>query len=200
MSVPAKPAGRRERNKQAKFERIIAAAGELFAERGVEEVTTQEIADRADVATGTLFLYARTKGELLLLVQNGRYAVALVDGRTAAERIFDVQGAVLAIVRPIVECNRSQIDNGRTYLREIVFGDPAEPGHAEALTIVAQTEQLIASVLCRDSRVSERDALNLAHVLSAIMFVSLASSINADLTIEQMMHEITALIAVLLRR
>ena len=30
----------------------------------------------------------------------------------------------MAIIRPVVECNRTQIDNGRTYLREIVFGDP----------------------------------------------------------------------------
>ena len=36
----------------------------------------------------------------------------------------------MAIVRPIVECNRIQVDNGRTYLREMVFGDPEEPRHA----------------------------------------------------------------------
>ena len=74
MSIASEPVGRRERNKQAKLDRIIAAAAELFAERGVEEVTTQQIADRADIGTGTLFLYAKTKGELLLLVQNNHYA------------------------------------------------------------------------------------------------------------------------------
>ena len=70
MPVTTTPAGRRERNKQEKLDRITAAASELFAERGVDEVTTQEIADKADIGTGTLFLYAKTKGELLLLVQN----------------------------------------------------------------------------------------------------------------------------------
>jgi AcrR family transcriptional regulator len=127
MPLSSQPVGRRERNKQAKLERIVAAAEALFAERGVDEVTTQEIADKADIGAGTLFLYAKTKGELLLLVQNSTYADALAQGRSAAESIPDVLDAVMAIVRPVVECNRKQIDNGPTYLREIVFGDPEEP-------------------------------------------------------------------------
>src|SRR5689334_23700284 len=94
MSVATEPLGRRERNKQAKLERITAAASELFAEHGVDEVTTQEIADQADIGTGTLFLYAKTKGELLLLVQNSTYADALAQGTSAAESIPDVLDAV----------------------------------------------------------------------------------------------------------
>ncbi|WP_344387355.1 helix-turn-helix domain-containing protein, partial [Streptomyces aureus] len=81
MPRASQPAGRRERNKQLKLDRITAAARELFAERGVDEVTTQEIADKADIGTGTLFLYAKTKGELLLLVQNSLYTEALEQGR-----------------------------------------------------------------------------------------------------------------------
>ena len=127
---PSKAPGRRERNKQEKLDRITAAASELFAERGVDEVTTQEIADKADIGAGTLFLYAKSKGELLLLVQNSTYADALAQGR-AAEGITDTLDAVMAIVRPIVECNRKQVDNGRTDLREIVFGDPADPHHRD---------------------------------------------------------------------
>src|SRR5688500_19815606 len=45
---------------------------------------------------------------------------ALEQGRADAETVPGVLDAVLAIVRPIVECNRIQIDNGRTYLREMV--------------------------------------------------------------------------------
>lgn len=46
-------AGRREKAKE-KRERTLAAARELFAEHGVNGVTTQQIADRAGVAIGTL--------------------------------------------------------------------------------------------------------------------------------------------------
>ena len=44
----------------------------------------KQIADKADIGTGTLFLYAKTKGELLLLVQNSTYADALVRGKAVA--------------------------------------------------------------------------------------------------------------------
>jgi AcrR family transcriptional regulator len=198
MPLSSQRVGRRERNKQQKLDRITTAARELFAERGVDEVTTQEIADRADIGAGTLFLYAKTKGELLLLVQNSTYAEALARGRSAAERITDLLEAVIAIVRPVVECNRKQIDNGRTYLREIVFGDPEEPHHRDALVLTVQTEQAIADVLERDDRVNSGDAATLAHIVSAIMFVSMAATINISKPVDDIVQEIKAQVRVLL--
>jgi AcrR family transcriptional regulator len=198
MPVTSTPAGRRERNKQEKLDRIVAAADELFAEHGVDDVTTQQIADKADIGTGTLFLYAKTKGELLLLVQNSHYVEALERGRADAEAISDVLDAVLAIVRPIVECNRVQTDNGRTYLREMVFGDPEESRHAEALAIVAQTEEAVAAVLCRDNRVRADEAAILARVVSAIMVVSMAPTLNAGLSVDDLVQDIRSQLCVVL--
>ncbi|MFI5706591.1 TetR/AcrR family transcriptional regulator [Kribbella sp. NPDC051620] len=198
MSLSSQPVGRRERNKQEKRDRITAAARELFAERGVDEVTTQEIADKADIGAGTLFLYAKTKGELLLLVQNSTYAEALEEGRSAAAGTTDVLDAVLAIVRPVVECNRKQIDNGRTYLREIVFGDPEEPHHRDALALTVQTESAIAEVLQRE-RFGAGDAATLAHIVSAIMFVSMAATINIALPVDEVVQQIRDQVQVLLR-
>jgi AcrR family transcriptional regulator len=198
MPLPAQPVGRRERNKQAKLERITAAASELFAEHGVDEVTTQQIADKADIGTGTLFLYAKTKGELLLLVQNAQYAGALEKGRASAEAVPGVLDAVLAIVQPIVQCNRAQIDNGRTYLREMVFGDPQEPHHGEALAIAAQTEEALAAVLRRDERFDDADAVALARVVSGVMFLSMAASVNVAWTVEEVVADIRRHVSVLL--
>lgn len=198
MSVTPQQVGRRERNKQHKLDRITAAALELFSEYGVDDVTTQQIADKADIGTGTLFLYAKTKAELLLLVQNSAYADALVTGRAAAEAIPDVLEAVMAIVRPVVECNRKQIDNGRTYLRELLFGDPEEPHHRDALTLTVQTEEAIAGVLGRDSRVEPGDAAKLAHIVSAIMFVSMAATINISSSVDEILTEIGEQVRVLL--
>lgn len=200
MPVTSQPLGRRERNKQQKLDRITAAASELFAEYGVEDVTTQQIADKADIGTGTLFLYAKTKGELLLLVQNARYAEALERGRADAETIQGALGAVMAVVRPIVECNRTQIDNGRFYLREMVFGDPTEPHHSAALSIVAQTEEAIAAILDREELAGAGDAATTARIVSAIMFVSMAASVNAGLDIEALVQDIRTQISLLISR
>jgi AcrR family transcriptional regulator len=198
MSLASKTLGRRERNKQEKLDRIIAAASELFSVHGVDEVTTQQIADKADIGTGTLFLYAKTKGELLLLVQNSSYADALERGRAAAEKTPEVLDAVMAIVRPVVDCNRTQIDNGRTYLREMIFGDPEEPHHRQALALSAETEEAVVAILRRDESVTEPEAAAQARIISAIMFVSMAASVNIGSTVDEMLQDIREQAAVLL--
>lgn len=190
--------GRRERNKKDKLERITVAARELFTEFGVDDVTTQQIADKADIGTGTLFLYAKTKSELLLLVQNSAYADALVRGTAAADQATDTLEAVMAILRPVVECNRAQVDNGRTYLREIVFGDPEEPHHRDALGYTIETEKAVAGVLQRRNGLAPDAAATLAHIVSAIMFITLAVTGNVAKSIEDLLTEIRAQLRVIL--
>lgn len=182
-TAPQQP-GRRERNRSAKLARITAAASELFAERGVDDVTTQEIAEAADIGTGTLFLYAKTKGELLLLVQNDSYRHALERGAAAVAVAVDAGASfldqVLALLTPIVECNRVHVGNGRMYLREMAFGDPTEPQHAEALAIAGRAEQSVVEILLRHPRLDPAGAARLGQVISAIMFVVMAGSPDAD--------------------
>ena len=190
--------GRRERNKQDKLDRIIAAARELFDTYGVDAVTTQQIADKADIGTGTLFLYARSKSELLLLVQNSSYVAALEEGTAAAAATSGVLEAVIAIIRPVVECNRIHVENGRTYLRELVFGDPEEPHHHDALTLTFKTEAAVTAVLCRDDRIKPDEAATFAQIVSAIMFISMAASINAAKTVDEVIEEIAGRVRVML--
>lgn len=57
--------GRRERRKEETRQRIIAAALELMQEKPFDQITVEEIAERADVAKGTFFLYFPTKEQLL---------------------------------------------------------------------------------------------------------------------------------------
>jgi AcrR family transcriptional regulator len=57
---------RRERSKADKMRRILAAGEKLFSHQGFDGTTVQQIADEADVAVGTLFLYISDKSELLL--------------------------------------------------------------------------------------------------------------------------------------
>lgn len=58
--------GLRERQKQMRHEKIIAAAGKLFKTRGFDDTTIAAIAEQAEVSTPTVFNYFKTKDELLL--------------------------------------------------------------------------------------------------------------------------------------
>lgn len=173
------PIGRRERAKQDKRERIMAAARELFAEHGIGGVTTQQVADRADVAIGTLYLYAATKAELLIMVQNEKFAAAIDDGLAAAAVTVTAGSleGVIALIRPVVACVREQVENGRTYLHELVFGDPSEPYRREGLALSARLEDSIARLLTRDERIDGRDAATLARVITAIIHVSTTATV-----------------------
>ncbi|KUN63303.1 TetR family transcriptional regulator [Streptomyces canus] len=186
------PIGRRERAKQAKRERIMTAARELFAEHGVSGVTTQQIAHRADVAIGTLYLYASTKAELLIMVQNEKFAAA-VDVGLAAAKATAGQGVlepVVALIRPVVECLREHIENGRTYLHELVFGDPAEPYRQAGLALAGRLEDGITGLLTRDEDISAADAAVLARVITAIIHVSTTATGYLDRSDEVVLADI----------
>lgn len=196
------PLGRRERSKRDKRERILAAARDLFSEHGVGRVTTQQIADRADVAIGTLFLYASTKAELLIMVQNDKFAAAIDDGLAAiaAEpNSTDALDSVMAVIRPVVLCAREQVDNGRLYLHELVFGDPAEPNRRDGLTRAATLEEGIAQVLARDGALDRAHAATLARVVSAIIHLSVTATIHLhqsdDAVLEDIRRQVRAILA-----
>jgi len=56
---------RRQKQKEDRKERILAAAREVFFEVGIRHATVDAIAARADVAKGTVYLYFSTKEEIL---------------------------------------------------------------------------------------------------------------------------------------
>ncbi|WAC52193.1 TetR/AcrR family transcriptional regulator [Frigoribacterium sp. SL97] len=200
MTSSAPPLGRRERNKQEKLERITRAASDLFSRHGVDEVTTQQIAEAADVGAGTLFLYARTKGELLLLAQNAAYARSLDEGIRASSSATTALDAVVAVLAPIVHCNRAQVENGRTYLREMAFGDAAEPHHAEALAIVARTEEAVAGIVARLTSATPSDAAAFAHVVSAVMMLAMSSAVDESVPDDEIVAGVRRQLEVILPR
>ena len=197
MPAEVRTTGRRERNKQEKLERITEAARELFGRHGVDAVTTQQIADKADVGAGTLFLYAKTKAELLVLVHNVKLAEAIDSGLSAAEKTSGQLDAVMEIIRPIVVCNREQIDNGRTYLRELVFGDPSEPHHAQGVDLTRRVDRAVADILQRDGR-DGQDAEQLARIISSVMFISMTATIYIPLSDDEVLGDIREQVGVLL--
>ncbi|SEM41747.1 transcriptional regulator, TetR family [Nonomuraea pusilla] len=143
--------GRRERGMRDKQERIFRAAADSFAERGFERVTTQEIAERADVATGTVFRYAASKAELLLMVYNEELRAALELGEQRARSRQGVVSAVVSMVLPMVEQAERHAENAAVYQRELLFGAPDDKYRAAGLALVARLEQLITERLVAEA-------------------------------------------------
>jgi AcrR family transcriptional regulator len=60
------PRGKRDAKKEETKERILAAALDLFREKGLPGTSTREISKKAGIAEGTLFNYFKTKEDLAL--------------------------------------------------------------------------------------------------------------------------------------
>ena len=56
----------RERKKAETRQRIIAVATKIFAQKGIEEATVDEIAAAADVGKGTIYNYFETKEDIIV--------------------------------------------------------------------------------------------------------------------------------------
>lgn len=139
--------GRRERGKLDKRQRIFDAAATLFDDKGYAAVTTSAIAQVADIGAGTLFRYACTKSELLLMVMNERMRVGLDRGRRAAAEATDPVDAITLLLTPLVDADLGRPENIAAYQREVLFGEPRGPHRAEALQLIADLETAIATVL-----------------------------------------------------
>lgn len=136
--------GRRDRNKAAKRLAITRAAAELFSEQGYAATTTQQVARAADVAEGTVFRYASSKSELLLMVIN-EYLEPLV-AQPQDDPPSAVEERILHLLGPIVELAEAQPENAAPFLREVLFGDDG-PQRRVALELVDQVVDRIAAVL-----------------------------------------------------
>lgn len=68
MQCPPDPKPRWERRKDARPQELLAAAIDLFVERGFASTRLEDVARRAGVSKGTLYLYFENKEELFKAV------------------------------------------------------------------------------------------------------------------------------------
>ncbi len=115
----------RERKKQATRAKLADAALRLIADRGVEAVTIDDIAKRAEVGKGTLYNYYGSKEEILLEFLAGIEAAVLpkisdapVSGRTLAQALNTAAWALL-------QCKADHHQLAQVVLSRLASGDPS---------------------------------------------------------------------------
>jgi AcrR family transcriptional regulator len=173
--------GRRERKKQETLRRIFDAADELFARKGYAAVTTQEVAEAADVGAGTLFRYARNKAELLIMVMNERLRLGAESGLVIAERGSSPVDSIFGLIEPLVQAFLSQPENTAGYQREVLFGADG-PYRAEALDRIRQLEDAMAMILTRYAATgATRHGVDVRRVASTIFSVLYLKLVRLEL-------------------
>ncbi len=138
----------RQRRKDARPQELLEAALALFVEKGFAATRAEEVALRAGVSKGTLYLYYPSKEELLKAVI-AHYLSSRIAATTEQVRV--IQGPMAPVLREmlvawwqqtyagpgsgtfklIISEVRNFPEIGEFYVREVV-----EPGHALVRTIL----------------------------------------------------------------
>ncbi len=107
---------------------ILDAAQALFAEKGFEAASVAEIARRADVAEGTLYLYAATKRDLLSRVVERWYAGLIEALKPAIAAETGARDRLAAFARRHFSVFVEHAAFGRLLARDI----RSEPGYRDS--------------------------------------------------------------------
>ena len=118
--------GRREQNKLEKRGRIIAAARALFTHKGFDATTSQEIADAAGVASGTVFTYAKTKDDLLILVFHDEMMEVVVSAYAAARGGDGLLEQAIAFFNTLVAYHERDLPLAHALMRQLGYVGSAE--------------------------------------------------------------------------
>src|SRR5256885_4370198 len=115
---------KREQNKRDKEARIRAAALALFREKGFAATTTREVAERAGIAAGTLFLYVKTKEELVDFVFAGEIA-AVVDAAFATlPKKGDLVARMMHVFGALYDFYAADLALSRVLIAEAILPQP----------------------------------------------------------------------------
>lgn len=131
--------GLRVRNKLDKLRRIKETAQSLFVAKGFDDTTMREIAVRAGVGLGTIFLYAKNKRDLLFLTINEPLEQTIEQAENAIDPKASLIDNLLSVAKPHYRFFGQQPALARLALREMIFYETG----AQAVPFQKTRERLI---------------------------------------------------------
>lgn len=179
----------RARNKHDKRERIRRAAWELFVERGYDGATTREVAERADVATGTLFLYAKDKPDLLFLVFERRLSESVEVGFTSPPACGLVEQLV-HVFTPVFAMYGEAPEVGRHFVKELpgADGPNAQRVHGLTFAFLGRVAGLVEAAQRRGEVRASVAPLEAANAIFALYFMALLGWLSGFSTLDGALH------------
>lgn len=169
----------RQRRKQARPQELLAAALALFVEKGFAATRSEEVAARAGVSKGTLYLYYPSKEELFKAVVRENLSSHIADGQQIAAQHRGSMAELLALVLrewwqrvgrgPAGGISKIMLAEARNFpeLAEFYFEEVIVPTH-ELLEGLLQRG--IASGEFRAVPVAEAVQVLIAPMLQMVMF------------------------------
>jgi AcrR family transcriptional regulator len=169
MECPFKNKPRWTRRKEARPQELLAAALDLFVERGYAATRLDDVASRAGVSKGTLYLYFTNKEELFKAVVRENVVPVLGE---AEEMIDRYEGSSTELFREIVLGWWERI--GNTKLSGITKLMMAEAGNFPEVTqfyhdeVISRGNAMIVRMLERGIERGEFRRINVYQAMNLI--------------------------------
>lgn len=129
MQKSRKNLSRREREKLSHRNEIIEAAERVFAKKGLESATVEDVAQEAEFSVGTIYNFFENKdalyGEVMLKIVEEFHAAFLA--------VIADAGDPLSAIRAVVRLRLSAMDKHGSFFRQILEARPMSqmsPRHA----------------------------------------------------------------------
>ena len=187
---------RREINRAEKRARITAAARALFTTKGFAATTTKEVARAAGVASGTVFTYAASKEELLILVFHDEMLDVVARSFRSA-RALPKERVVERLTKyfsGLIEYHAEDLSLARALMRELGYLE-GEQSRALLDELMSAIYGHLADLLeLEDASRGKRSAgaASQARIVFAIYYLHLGAWLNAVVgrpRFEQMLRE-----------
>jgi TetR/AcrR family transcriptional regulator, cholesterol catabolism regulator len=182
----------------ARRERILDAAVELATDGGYDAVQMREVADRADVALGTLYRYFPSKVHLLVSAM-GRTFVEL---QASVERLDDANSTPEERVYRVVAATTRYLAKNRrlsgAMIRALVIADAEAGGEVDAVSglmvgfITTATHE-------PGSTPSEQDIL-IAHIIGKVWLTDVLTLLSRRMTVSAVLEDLEATISLVMSR
>lgn len=183
---------RRERGKREKLERIEQAARRLFAEHGYDKTTTRMIADAAEIATGTLFVYFPEKLDLLIHLFRkdlGRIVFGELDALPDGMPVVD---ACMRVFDAVYDFYAQDLNLSRAFVKEMMFVSPERQERMFSLTVryIARLGQLVEDAKARGELRGDVPAPLAGHQLFGTFYWGLVNWLAGLLTRRQVSMQV----------
>ncbi len=160
----------RQRRKEARPQELLDAALELFVEKGFAATRAEEVAQRAGVSKGTLYLYYPSKEELFKAVVRQNLGSLIAEGKEAVAQFQGHSGDLLA---KLMQTWWERVGNTRAAgIHKIILAEVRnfpELAQFYADEIIVPADDLFCSAVLRGITRGEFRALPLHETAQALM-------------------------------
>jgi AcrR family transcriptional regulator len=170
-SPPFSEPVRERRDAAVHRQQVLEAARRLFAERGVDDVTMDEIAQAAGVGKGTLYRRYADKGELVLALMNESATPLEADLRQLVGPAPEAGASALEHLEAVLIRLSDWIDEHAAHLA-VVYHSPCSPERATRLhnsPLYRWLHGVVVDLLQRAVAQGESDVTDPVYVADALL-------------------------------